>query len=426
VSHQYGGAKVTPIGFDLQTVTDSRVVEVVGRAQHRVALAVPALSSTLGRALTEAAERLGPNQVHLLVDVEAEPLRSGYADPEGLMILKQIVCGRRIHVQAQPGLRLGLLVADDNLLIWAPTPLMIEGERGALEPNAIRIGTSLTSPGHTHASEAAALLSAKDVERRTACTVEQIQATSREIESNPPMPIDLTRKYRVFSSRFQYVEAEVKGIRWNQKVLSLDDLKLNADLPDVVAQSIESTLLPFAHSNPHFPVQVTVGGQLAFDADGRPLCRDVTQADLETEWREIKKRYLHPISGFGSIIDRGQLDQFKKEARGFESRLQCWAKQFVEDVQKQEEARIEEFEQAILHRWERLPEKQRPNVDLRRRLVEALGNMLAEEPAVTIVMKDIAWDSVRDEAFTSQLRRALPKEQYAEWFKEFDVVGAKT
>ena len=248
-------------------------------------------------------------------------------DREGLEELQELARDDHIGLRSQPGLRIGLLLADDEILIWSPTPRAIEERRRVGEPNGIDLGAAIgairmpasrgddapEAPSLGETEEAGSLadiirnaVGADDSDvlpseaeiGRQPFTPEQVAETVKELKDNPPAPFDLSRKTRVFSTKFQFVEFEVRGGAWTTRQVKLSSLLLNPDVPDELQELFETRVRPFSsHANQAVEVPTLVQGQVAYTQDGRPILSPMTQADMERARDEIVRRYLRQPRG---------------------------------------------------------------------------------------------------------------------------------
>src|SRR5207249_11087503 len=118
-------------------VDDAVLVSLTSNASQRVMFVAPGLRAPVAEALANAMKRLR-GKVTVVLDVDAEVCRLGYGDEKGLQRIKSAAerAGTRLH--HQPGVRIGLLIADNDTIVYSPVPLLIEaGSKLPEKPNAI-------------------------------------------------------------------------------------------------------------------------------------------------------------------------------------------------------------------------------------------------------------------------------------------------
>ena len=107
-----------------QSIQDDDVVASIRRAQKRLVYVAPGVSAVITKALTDCIGSKTAIQIMIVLDADEETCRLGYCDAPSVEALMATAAKSNIPIRRQPGLRLGLLMADDEVLIWVPTPLM--------------------------------------------------------------------------------------------------------------------------------------------------------------------------------------------------------------------------------------------------------------------------------------------------------------
>jgi hypothetical protein len=404
-----------------RAVTDETLVAQIASARRRLVFVAPGVTTGVALALETACGR-DSLAVTIILDSDEDAYRVGFGDPDGLAKLHLFAKNHSVPLRRQPGLRIGLVVADDVVIIWSPTPKAVEANRRENEPNGIVLhgdvaaaldnavggGTSDTLPGDAEIGTKA--LRPEDTERMV-----------QELRDNPPAPFDLSQKTRVFSTRFQFVEVEVQGAEWTQRKITISSLLLNADLPEDIQDILETQIRPYQTStDTAIDVQSLVLGQLAYNSDGQPILVPTRQADLASAWKQITARYLFHLKGFGWLIRKTDLAAFRSSADGYTKVLKSWVDKFREKMQQDENRLVSEIAQLIRSRVERSTRQlQFKPLDLEKEVRKGIARMRVIEPKVRIVTKEVSWESTRDQEFTQALRSALKAEELAGWFEEF-------
>ncbi|HOY79576.1 MAG TPA: hypothetical protein PLN33_17295 [Hyphomonadaceae bacterium] len=228
-----------------QSIQDADVIRCIADATKRVVYIAPGLSAAVGAALQSRMQRGGLDQMVIVLDGDEETCPLGYCDALALEKFSNAAAAKGISIRRQQGLRLGLLMADDQVLAWAPTPLMFEAERTAQEPNGLMLtpetikalfGTSTTKPDGSLA----------DIEIGTqVLTTNEVANVVQAIKLVPPAPFNLARLSRVFSTKFQFIETVLRGAELTRREMRLDSLIINADAPDCLRPLLQTTIQPF-------------------------------------------------------------------------------------------------------------------------------------------------------------------------------------
>ncbi len=123
------------------TADDSNRVALIENAKRRLVFVAPAVSPPVAQALSRAIQRLGPDGVTLTLDVSADTYRLGYGEASTLQSLYDATRSAGQPLRMHAGLRIGVLISDDTMMVYAPTPLLIEaGSKQDERPNAVLVG----------------------------------------------------------------------------------------------------------------------------------------------------------------------------------------------------------------------------------------------------------------------------------------------
>jgi hypothetical protein len=403
------------------TLNDYTIASLIGRARSRVVFVAPGVENETASALISALdnEKLS---VTIILDSDESAYRIGYGDADALKKLHAALSSRQLAVRRQEGLRLGVLVIDDQIAIWSPIARSVEAERTGDQPNAVILtGAPSEQMCNAVGAEASQTLPSDAEIGREALRVEDIAVTVENLKQNPPAPFDLARKTHVFSSRFQFVDSEVRGLEWSERRLKVKSLLLNVDLAEDLRDLLDTYVRPFpANSEDKFDVPALLAGKPAYDKQGKRLTVKASQADVSKIWIEIQKDFLRYLPGFGWLIRRDRVGEFKACCEAFEEVLKTWVEAFLKHSEARADQLVESIVTAILGRAQTLPKEQRPTKEtLTQEIRKGLDHLKRTDPKVRIVLKNVAWESTRDDEFTNALKKTIPAEELRGWFEEF-------
>jgi hypothetical protein len=409
-------------------IDDERLAVAIAGAKKRLVFAAPGLGKLAGHALADAINRLSGN-VTIILDADPEAYRIGYGDLEALRALHHAAMRQQLPLRRQAGLRIGILIADESVLIWSPIARSVDAERRQGQPNGLVLdgaatevcSTAMGADGTSTLPQDAAIGSAP-------LTLEDLQHTVDDLQRNPPAPFDLSRKTLVFSSRFQFVEFELRGARWAGRRINLSNVLLNADLPEALRDQLDTQIRPYQEQDePSFKVPLLVAGIRAYDGQGQRISVSVTQTQVLKYWTEIRDRYLKELPGFGWLIKRENLPPFREASAAFEETLRAWVAAFRQHTDGREDDLVRNIVDAIRMRVTRSSERQRlATLDLEAEVRKGLARMRVIEPQVRIVLKNVAWESSRDAEFLTALENAIPAQDRQGWFDEFIAARERT
>jgi hypothetical protein len=404
-----------------QAMGDSALAELIRNARRKVAFISPGLGRETCAALAEVMQD-SSMMLTIVVDADEDAYRIGYGDHEALATLHKVAGDQQFALRRQEKLRIGILVVDDKVIIWSPIAQSVERQCEEGQPNSVVFTGEIASAieDAVGADNSNILPTAAEIGREP-LTPGMLSNTIKRLKINPPAPFDLAQKSRVFSTRFQFVETERRGAEWTGRKMKLSSFLLNADLPEEIQDVMETLIRPFRNaSDQSFEVPLTYEGEPVFNRDGARITAPATQSDILRRWADIRAKYLRHVKGFGWLIDKDQLAQFYEEVREYEETLKAWVSQFRAYASQEEDELVRSIVSSI---ETRLRNATNPTENTRESLEKevraGLKRMQVIDPKVRIVLKNVSWESSRDEEFTTALTRAFNQNELEGWFEEF-------
>lgn len=425
---------------------DEALVAAIDRCQTRLAYIAPGVTTPVAEAIGRLYARSQPPHVTVILDADPEVYRLGYGTEEGITRLRELVEQYQFPLRSQPGLRVGVLVSDDDLLIYAPTPLLIEaGAQSGEKPNAIALGgvsteQILDAAGAEGASSTE--LAAESEIGRGALSASDMDNTMLDLRRNPPKAFDVARVERVFSSALQYAELEIKDYKLSTRRVAIpNDLLISED------RELEKRLKN-TYSLLEQKVEVEIDqidpetGEPQTDDHGNPLKEPYSERRIETDRRRLEDNYLIRILGYGSLIKRADRPAFDAEIEVLRSRLNCYRRCLEETLQKRIDESVEELAQHLLkQRGGELPARLRkrllnaqPTDEEKRMAVAgdlktAFGKVSQSiDPRVRVQYKDLTYETIKDKKFRNAVAAAYqPSGEdsvLTRLFEEYDAARA--
>lgn len=406
-----------------RSVQDEDLVRSIENASTRVVFVAPGVSEAVSKALVTCMEDRRTAQVMIVLDADEESCRLGYCDAPALEKLTAAATQFSVPLRRQPGLRIGLLMTDDEVLIWTPTPLMFEAPRQNAEPN----GMMLTPQTFKELPQAMGVDPEKPeapAEIGTAALkLEEVVKVVAAIKAAPPAAFNLARLSRVFSAKFQFIETVLRGAELTKREMRLDSLIVNSDAPEALRPLLHTTVQPFnTDADKSVDVGVLVNGELAYRKTGEVLTKPTTQAEMRAYWDALTDKYIVNLPGFGKIIRLTDKAKFEEGRAAFESILKAWVAGFQLLVKGDHDKRVAKVVDLIVSRMEKASEKEklaRPAIDQLVR--KGLDNLRVIEPGVKVVYKNITVESTRDQEFLDVLKKNLSEKELEGWFHIFDA-----
>lgn len=450
-------------------VDDAALIQLIQAARKRVAFIAPGMTLPVAQALGQRVEEMDDLHITVVLDSDEEVFRVGYGELEALKYLHSLANRQGLSVRSQLGLRVGVLLSDDNTMVWSPTPRSVEappasdtaaaaeyppdGEDlfGAAlaqrprDPSKVLPHPAPAAPvapnglmlGADPAAQLAKAVSAEGTDTRPqdgeigrqAITPAEVEQTAVALEKNPPIPVDLARVTRVFSTKLQFVEYKVTRAKLSKMKLTVANGLLNADAKGELEGLIESKLSAFGEMRDvEVEVPAYVNGKAA-EADGKPLMVKVSEASLERDRHGLEKRFIYDIKDFGRLIEKDRKDEFQlllaaykaqllAHSAGVRAMLDTQAAQIVKDAMDLIVAR---------HQSGLAQGKQVGKIDLdalRGELLAGLERAKGEVPTVTLVFKDVTYEQTQSPVFRERLDKALPpsvRKRLGAWNVHFDA-----
>lgn len=431
-------------------VDDDALIGLIASAQKRIVFVAPGLTLSVAEVLGNRFHELdGALDITVVLDSDEDVCRIGYGEVTALQALHKLAQEHGFWLKSQPGLRVGVLLADEQTLVWSPTPCSVEappsshplpigGQAGLLDepaplaPNGLLLGAN---PGVQLAKAIAAEGTAtgpSDAEiGQSAITPEQVAETVEAHAKNPPIPVDLARVTRVFSSKLQFVELKVTKAKLSQSQLSVSNRLLNADVKGELEGLIESKLHAFAElRDEEIEVQAFVNGEPAMDTQGKPLQVKVSEASLERQRKDLERRFVTDISGFGRLIEKDNKPEFQKLLEAYTVQLLEHSKGVRALLDEQSEEILDEAIDLIIARSKRAPTgdgKPAPSLDaeaIRDELQQGLDRAKGGEPSLSLVFKDVTYEQTQSPDFRKKLDHSLSpsaRKRIGKWTEAFDA-----
>jgi hypothetical protein len=417
------------------TNVDDRVLcEVIAQARQRLVFLAPGIRPPVAQALTAAMALVPSTAVHLVLDVDAEVCRLGYGDNDfkGMELLQAAAAKHGLTVNHHPGIRIGLLIADDTTLIYSPTPELIETESHQPDkPNAIVLRNELP-PQLANACAVGSEGFATVEVGKDQIDSKKVEAVKRDLQDRPPKEINVARIERVFSSMLQYVELTIEDYKLTSRSLLLNPELFGVRDAEVVRRLTNRYHL-FSETDaltveiPHIGEDAKPDAKKPKDKFG-PL-------SIDHERKRIKKRFVIDAGRYGTLILRRNVPDFEKEIKVLEAKIA----EYRAAVQKQIETRIQEIVdellKALLERLKAAPPdhwhsrflgKQPTDEDIKRLFHEDVQGEVSRvktdfEPKVFTAYKGVTYQTFKDEKFRELMERRFGKESIAAIFNEHDA-----
>ena len=365
---------------------DTKLIGLIDGAKRRVLYVAPGITAPVAKALIGAWKRIGTDSVQAIVDADPEIMRLGYGTLEGLKTLSDAERFLPGGLREHPGIRVGLLVADDAALVYSPTPLLVESEAAdPSRPNAIFLDSVPTSVG----AEVGLMGSQEQQVGLRPLPRGAVAEVERDLQAAPPARFDLARRVRAFTSSFQFVELEMTGCFVSRRKVP-----------------IPSPLVGLAHTKEverqfHVHFDLVYEGHLEVKA---PDGRMISEHSLREQRQKIVDVYLTPLHGYGTVILRSWKEKFMADIEGLKTDVATFSAGLTGPLQEQmnhsQRALVEALLPAVMHNppaaYIKTTGPNPPEVLLRRKLEQDIAHAFGTA------------ESLVDEQFLDVAKKAMP------------------
>lgn len=423
-----------------QAIDDVALIRYICAAAKRIIYIAPGVHAPVANALGKRFSEVDQLDVTVVIDPDEDVCRIGYGDIAGLQMLHKLANEHHLALKSQPGLRIGVLIVDEQTLVWSPTPRSIEAPPDSMTEGGHRlIDESLPNGlviGPDPAREIAYAVVAEGTNAdplhaeigKHAVTPLQVKEAVDALTHNPPIPVDLARVTRVLSTKLQFVEFKIIGAKLSKQQLRISSDRLNADASHELKHLIQAQLKPFDDLRdieidvPAFSCGVAV-------MMGKIQQRvKVTERILEQQRTMLERRYLYPIAGFGQLIEKAQKKDFELQVEALTTQLEAHSSGLRKLLNEESASILDGAVDLIIARMQRSEENTnapplKPE-DLRKEFQDGIDRVKEAAPKVSLVFKDVTHEQTDNEEFHKKVRQALPKvvsRRIGEWYKKVDA-----
>ena len=417
-----------------QTITDDTLIELIEGAKERLVFVAPGVRKKVAEALVRAAKRLnGKGAVNYILDVDAEVCRLGYGELDGLKLLQNVPGMNGGILNSQPGVRIGIVIADDDTLFYAPTPLLIEAEPVAAKkadehqsqaladkpkpvqrPNGVLIRKSVP-PTVAVACSADGNYSNREI-GLDPVNARDVDKADDSLRKAPPKKFDLARQERVFSSKLCFME--------------LDPELFVAD--DDTRKRLSNRFRVFDKDRMPHDVKYKT-------ADGNETT--ISMEKIEKRIQELRKDFLINVGRWGTVILRSRMDDFKARVEEIVAMLNFYKEKVNDQVKELAVGACRKLAEEVSAKL-----LANPPARLRNRLamkssredkIEIIAEYIAEScekeiesalasfnPKTKMVEKDVTYATFSDKEFIELLEKGLGKGCMKEILEEHDAARA--
>lgn len=394
-------------------IDDEQVIAAVQSTTRRLFIMAPGLSETVAQAVSDKWQTLGAPAVNVIVDMDPEVCRLGYGDPKAFQLLERVAKDLGTTIHHQPGVRIGLVIADETTLIYAPTPLVVEAKSHVpSHPNGIRLDSVpaevVSEVGLDPKQEAGWVLGTQPV------STEDVNAAVSDLAENPPRKFDLTQKVHVFNAAFEFVEFKLEGCSIARKTVRLPSEFMGLGRDPKTQKMLRSTFR-------------------LIDEDNQSLSgeRVIILKDF------VSKQFLINLPNYGNVVLRANKAEFEKAV----STLRRYVARFQKRVERDLQLAIDNNRKALVDALApavasspppqsikhigRNPDREMAKawLDVEMRKVFGDAKSYLSRMEASLLFKGVTYESLSDPSFIEVAQEKLP--MLKQLHEEFDTAKEK-
>lgn len=409
------------------TITDNTICNLINSAKWRVIYASPGVSKDVADSIIAFALRNGLGQVEVVLDPNPEVCRLGY----GVIEAVEKLYNSGIKVRKSSGLRIGVLVADNEAFVFSPTPLLVEALPKTSVPNAIAVETEQANKLVSSICPLQLELMNDDeyikieidkthIEAHTPevgkdeMTKEELDTAIENLENAPPLQFDLERQVRVYSSFVQFVELKLIGCNIERHTISIPSKLVNLIKDEKEKERFKASYRLISENS------------------------KISGKEIEEKVKKLRKKYVRSMgSRYGNVILRQKKKEFELEVEKIKEEINNFRDAAVKKLNDEFEKSKKILTKALLPEVRKNPPDDligviignKPTTEEFKRYIEV--NLNSNIPkAETFVSKmelycdykDVTYEMLNDDSFFANLIEAFP---YIDWpdrpYEEFSA-----
>lgn len=393
-------------------VNPKYIADAIHLAKSRVIYAAPALDEVVANALIKTAGKIGLDCVSVLLDISENVFRYGYGNIDGVTILKK----NGISIKEAVGIRIGVLVCDDNGLVFTPTPLLVEaGREDNKQPNAM-----LVTPDQVKGIVSAIIPrehiennqeQGPEIGEREVSSV-KIEELHQILTDNPPQKFDIARKVQVFSTAIEFVELKLNGCEIQRHTVSIPTKLLVGEVDTATKRQLKAG----------FKI-VEEGSSLSGDS-------------IRNEVNEIRKNYTKSIPKYGNVLLKTKKKQFNEAIEGLQKSIEDFQKKVESELENEIKKSQNRLVDMLIPAVKENPPKdlkgqiqgERPTEDQAKKYIELKlekifpnAKDIMKTMSVDCVIKAVTYETISNEDFQSQIKEAYPLVDWDEMLEKYSA-----
>jgi hypothetical protein len=293
--------------------------------------------------------------------------------------------------------QIGLVISDDLMMVYAPTPLLIEaGSQQENRPNAVIVGPPplpvLREMGfgeNGYSDQTIGLDLAKDME---------IKPVLEDLQINPPQKFDLARTVRVFNAHIEFVDFNLVGASIARKTVRIPARLMGLAGDEATARLLRASFQVVDHAD------------------------NLSGEHLEHDKKLIVRTFLKTLPEYGTAILRTQKEEFEKAVSKLRDDVDTFKNKILAELQTAMDNNRRSLQAALLPGLLNNPPREWRRTDgsapsasvleewLQKDLISTFGTAedLVGQMEVRVLYKAVTFESLKDPKFIKVAKKAFP------------------
>jgi hypothetical protein len=437
-------------------LSSNRIALIISETQKKVVIATPGIHSRVADAIIATADRIGLDNVNVILDCSEKVFRLGFGDFDAVKRLKE----SGIIAWQHTGLRFGILICDSRAWSYNPAALYIETESEEDdEPNAIRLSSNeaekllvqIYRPGKAvstdHTATALDERSTRDADKfddastpgsavsiamdqkagdsfdesthaigATHVDYARLQVVEENLEVAPPVKFDVARQVQVFSPYIQYVDIQLKGASIQRHTIQLPKSIMGMAENSEIVDRLKTTFKLIEKDS------------------------EISSKQLEKELRQIRDLYAKSLGvPYGRVLLRSKRVEFDKDIEALRKKIETHQENIKanlsEELDKSKKKIVDYYLPVIMERppkelTAQIPDKKPSKEQIINWLSNAIEksmpdvDKIIEEMVLECIFRDVTYETLNKDDFAKALENAFPLINWSKPFEEFKAAAS--
>lgn len=400
----------------------AKINKFIGNAKDKLVYVAPGILESTAEEIVKVTEDKISLKVDIVLDSDPEICRIGYGEINAVeKLLKS-----RINIRKNSGIRIGVLIVDDDAWMFTPTPLMVEKEPDNNIINSIRLTNEqvrnllskivIDNSEPTEQDKVIQLYKndkSKHEIGNQEYTKDDLSNAKGNLELCPPQKFDLARQVTVYSSYVQFVELNLIGCQLNRRTISIPSKLLQLSKNKKDQERLKATYKLINENS------------------------NLAARDINDNIQKIRRIYLRSLGErFGTVILKQKKNDFLKEIEKAKKDLDNFSEKINEKLEKELEKCRKELKKVLLPLIIKNPPEdlmgsilvEKPTKEIAEKYLDDEFNdifpvvdELVSRMKIICDFKDVTYETLCDNEFQTAIRNAYP---YIEWPKPMEEYKA--